>query len=116
MGRIGSLAFFDCPNLQRIYIPSTVGWIESQAFSDDVSSTVTIYYGGTSEEWVRAFSAEENPVLMACAIEFQATGLGTDVSSVAAPQGRGRLRLQDRHAAGVLPRFGGRRQHAHDPL
>ena len=87
VGRIGSLAFFDCPNLQRIYIPSTVGWIESQAFSDDVSFTVTIYYGGTSEAWVCAFSAEENPVLMACAIEFQATGLGTDVSSVAAPQG-----------------------------
>lgn len=85
--QIGTLAFYGCTNLQRIYIPATVTWIGDAAFSDEVSSTVTVYYGGTREMWPMVFDPAQNAGIAYAAIEFEASGLGTDASAAAAPEG-----------------------------
>ncbi len=87
VGEIGVLAFFGCSNLQRIYIPASVTRIGDQAFADEIATAATIYYGGTAETWVTLFDPAQNAGLAAAAVEFGATGLGSDASTLAVSQG-----------------------------
>ena len=85
--QIGTLAFYGCTNLQRVFIPASVVKIGDYAFSDEVSSTVTVYYGGTREAWPTLFDPAVNAGIAYAAIEFEAAGLGTDASTAAVSAG-----------------------------